>query len=161
MPSFNPITSPHNTAWNSVSSENKARLELTVAWILDPESIDLDTFKAPTPTQACVKHQLDTKRFRNLISSRITPSKNQTLNERAECNQHGGNNRVLRATKALVKSANDSFLAKQSHPRPLPLRRWFYFWYNTRKDTLKIHEIRRKPMAQACLESHSNEDIKE
>ncbi|POS86759.1 hypothetical protein EPUL_001898 [Erysiphe pulchra] len=130
-----PLQTPYK---NKFSLENKARLDLAVVWILDPESVDPNTMEAPGPTQAYHKYQLDAKKFSKLIS------------------------RVFRrAIKALIKSAIDSLFAKEPLPREFPSERWFSIWLKTRKNALGVHEIKTKPISQARLEFHFSAVIKE
>ncbi|RKF63636.1 putative multidrug resistance protein fnx1 [Erysiphe neolycopersici] len=157
-----------------ISADDKKRLEQAVAWILNPEATDPDTLKKPTPTQACRKYQLDPKRFRKIVDTRIRRANNRTLNERGEYNRHGGNNRLLsdaqekiiseyitklaqpgepEVTIALVKNAIASLLAKESPPREPPSHPWFSGWYNSRKDALGLDRIQATPTAQTRLET--------
>lgn len=152
-----------------ISTDDKNRLEQAVAWILNYKAGDPDTFKKPTPTQACRKFQLDPVRFRKVVYTRVRRAGNRNLNERGEYNRHGGNNRLLSdaqekiiseyitkltesggpgATKALVKKAIASLLAKESPPREPPSHSWFSGWYKSRKDALGLHRIQATPIAQ-------------
>ena len=161
---------------NKLSPEEKMRLDSAVEWILDPNSINPNTGKAPTAGEACDRYQLDARR-RTTIHMRV-----KVARKRGQAVKNGGQNRMLSdvhekivceyitklsspgqlgATKQLIYKTISYLLSQESPPKDPPSTSWFSKWWKNRRDDLGLHVIKTKPMAQTRLESHTDRSIRE